>query len=111
MISSCQGCNICMNVFVYCIIYIILSRIDCRTTIISSYNLHIIYNLLKKSQLKHMYYIKIPTVRFTGLVRPDPQGELFEGLKNLDGIRQNGLSGHLMMDGGGLRGWRGRLKG
>ena len=31
-----------------------------------------------------MYYIKIPTVRFTGLVRPDPQGELlFEGLKNL----------------------------
>ena len=22
-----------------------------------------------------MYYIKIPTVRFTGLVRPDPQGE------------------------------------
>ena len=64
-----------------------------------------IYNLLKKSQLKHMYYIKIPTVRFTGLVRPDPQGELLiEGLKNLDGIRQNGLSGHLMMDGGELRG-------
>ena len=53
-----------------------------------------------------MYYIKIPTVRFTGLVRPDPQEELlFEGLKNLDGIRQNGLSGHLMMDGGELRGW------
>ena len=39
-----------------------------------------------------MYYIKIPTVRFTDLVRSDPQGELlFEGLKNLDGIRQNGL--------------------
>ena len=63
------------------------------------------YNLLKKSQLKHMYYIKIPTVRFTGLVRPDPQGELLiEGLNNLDGIRQNELSGHLMMDGGELRG-------
>ena len=70
------------------------------------------YNLLKKSQLKHMYYIKIPTVRFTGLVRPDPQGELlFEGLKNLDGIRHNGLSGHLVMDGGELRGWRGVFEG
>ena len=50
-----------------------------------------IYNLLKKSQLKHMYYIKIPTVRFMDLVR-----SMFEGLKNLDGIRHNGLSGHLV---------------
>ena len=24
-----------------------------------------------------MYYIKIPTVRFTGLVRPDPQGDTY----------------------------------
>ena len=40
-------------------------------------SMYVIYNLLKKSQLKHMYYIKIPTVRFTGLVRPDPQGELY----------------------------------
>ena len=48
-------------------------------------------NLLKKSQLKHMYYIKIPTVRFTDPVRSDPQGGMvFEGLKNLDGVRQNG---------------------
>ena len=39
-----------------------------------------IYNLLKKSQLKHMYYIKIPTVRFMDLERSNPQGELlFEG--------------------------------
>ena len=40
-----------------------------------------------------MYYIKIPTVRFTDLVRSDPQGGMvFEGLKNLDEIRQNGWS-------------------
>ena len=52
-----------------------------------------------------MYYIKIPTVRFTDLVRSDPKGELlFEGLDNWNGIRQNRLSGHLMTDGGELRG-------
>ena len=63
-----------------------------------------IYNLLKKSQLKHMYYIKIPTVRFMDLVKSNPQGRMvFEGLKNLDGIRQNGLNGHLWMDGGELK--------
>ena len=28
---------------------------------------------------------------------------MFEGLKNLDGIRQKGLSGHLWMDGGELK--------
>ena len=49
-----------------------------------------IYNLLKKSQLKNMYYIKIPWVRFMDLVRSNPQGGMvFEGLKNLDEIRQN----------------------
>ena len=70
-----------------------------------------IYNLLKKSQLKNMYYIKIPWVRFMDLVRSNPQGGMvFEGLKNLDGIRQNGLNGHLWMDGGELRGWRKVLK-
>ena len=41
-----------------------------------------------------MYYIKIPTVRFMDLVRSNPQGGgmVFEGLKNLDEIRQNGWS-------------------
>ena len=39
-----------------------------------------------------MYYTKIPTVRFMDLVRSNPQGGMvFEGLKNLDEIRQNGL--------------------
>ena len=50
------------------------------------------YNLLKKSQLKLMYYIKFPTVRFMDLVGSNLQGRLvFEGLTNLDGIRQNGI--------------------
>ena len=58
-----------------------------------------------------MYYIKFPTVRFMGLVRSNLQGRMvFEGLKNLDGIRQKGLGGHLWMDGGKLKRLKDGLK-
>ena len=35
---------------------------------------------------------------------------VFEGLKNLDGIRQKGLGGHLWMDGGKLKRLKDGLK-
>ena len=52
------------------------------------------YNLLKKSLLKHtcMYYIKIPTVRFTDLVRSDPHTKHTKMNNRLYLVQVKGLS-------------------